>query len=568
MANVDQLTLFESDEKVNRRARKPDVLKNIEFMDLESIVRRLGKHRDVNERQFIHLGYTNYYGRIPRFEVIRNRVIMENGGRIEVNYVPSDYDLIIMKHELNDQNQAVYRQKLLYVDDSGRTWTGRLNLVFAERVDYKRSFRAMDFITFEGNEPQFLGASVDSWKINNRLLREDEYVLVNDRDDLWRKLEEENEYTFQFALDERIHCPEILYMAPELEQLKKAGYGFADYFLHRESPNSFRSMFDSRDEYDCFNRLCHPGRNPKEIFKTDKSLYSILKDEEDIRLWDIYRKMYRAGKVGKDTIAYAYENRISERQLNQMNELLSKRYKDKPVFTWESLQNYMHRLDMFQAIEWEEGFQLLKDYLNICNQLEMEPRIDSDSLKREHDVAARILTRKREEEWAKEHAAENDRRMRSFREACDYMSKNDYNDGQYLIRAVRDYDDLLDEAKQQHNCVASYSNAIGERRSLIYVMRSVSDPKRSIATVEIDPQESLIRQRFLAYNQPIRDREKNDFLDRWINLVKERKRSNAESIEEVIRNREERQLQNNIEENTIESEVMEADQWNQYGLLF
>ena len=118
-------------------------------------------------------------------------------------------------------------------------------------------------------------------------------------------------------------------------------------------------MFDSRDEYDCFNRLCHPGRNPKEIFKTDKSLYSILKDEEDIRLWDIYRKMYRAGKVGKDTIAYAYENRISERQLNQMNELLSKRYKGKPVFTWESLQNYMHRLEMFQAIEWEEGIQLL-----------------------------------------------------------------------------------------------------------------------------------------------------------------------------------------------------------------
>ena len=53
MASVDQLTLFEADENVNRRTRKPDVLKNIEFMDLESIVRQLGKHRELNERQFM-----------------------------------------------------------------------------------------------------------------------------------------------------------------------------------------------------------------------------------------------------------------------------------------------------------------------------------------------------------------------------------------------------------------------------------------------------------------------------------------------------------------------------------
>ena len=55
MANIDQLTLFDTGENVNRRARKPDVLKNIEFMDLESIVRQLGKHRNLNERQYIHL---------------------------------------------------------------------------------------------------------------------------------------------------------------------------------------------------------------------------------------------------------------------------------------------------------------------------------------------------------------------------------------------------------------------------------------------------------------------------------------------------------------------------------
>ena len=151
------------------------------------------------------------------------------------------------------------------------------------------------------------------------------------------------------------------------------------------------------------------------------------------------------------------------------------------------------------------------------------------------------------------------------------MAKNDYQDGKYLIRAIRDYDDLLDEAKQQHNCVASYSNAIGERRSLIYVMRAVSNPRRSIATVEIDPQESVIRQRFLAYNQPIREKEKTEFLDRWIGLVAARKRMNAETIDEVIKNREDQQVldrDEEIENEQYDQEVMEAGQWNQYGLFF
>ena len=75
--------------------------------------------------------------------------------------------------------------------------------------------------------------------------------------------------------------------------------------------------------------ICHyataVGRPIDELLHTI-GLYSILEEETDIRLWDIYRKMYRAGKVQKDTIAYAYENRITQKQLNQMNELLSKHY--------------------------------------------------------------------------------------------------------------------------------------------------------------------------------------------------------------------------------------------------
>ena len=100
--------------------------------------------------------------------------------------------------------------------------------------------------------------------------------------------------------------------------------------------------------------------------------------------------MYRAGKVQKDTIAYAYENRMTPKQLNQMNDLLSKRYDGKPgLYLGKSSElhassGYVSGNRMGRRHSASEG---LPEYL--C-QLEMEPRIDSDSLKREHDVAARI----------------------------------------------------------------------------------------------------------------------------------------------------------------------------------
>ena len=147
----------------------------------------------------------------------------------------------------------------------------------------------------------------------------------------------------------------------------------------------------------------------------------------------------------------------------------------------------------------------------MCNQLQMEPRVDGDSLKREHDIAARNCRNKRDEIIS-----------RDMQENCERMKKYNYTEGVYFVRAITSHDDLLDEANQQHNCVASYGRRIANGSSYIYVMREVANPEKSLITIELSPNGKTIRQKFLAYNRPIHNKSQSDFIERWLKFCKSR----------------------------------------------
>ncbi len=302
--------------------------------------------------------------------------------------------------------------------------------------------------------------------------------------------------------------------APWLEILQKAGYAIAENIL-------LTGFEHVREEYiDMYNRLFHPGSNPRDIFKTSKAVYSVLKDDPTITMWDTFRRMEKTGRIKEDTVQLVYDGAYSEKQLSQINSILAKHYHGKPVFTWTSLVNYLGRLDMYEAIGHDEALMLLNDYLHMmCNTLDMEPRIDGDSLKREHDVAARLCRNQHDEVIAKrmEVRAELDRK--AIEEGDTRLARCDYSEKVYTIRAIRDYADLLDEARQQHNCVASYADRIANGETRIFTMRQTAHPEQSLVTVELSPDFRTIRQKYLARNQQIRNKSMTEFLDRWFRQI-------------------------------------------------
>lgn len=358
---------------------------------------------------------------------------------------------------------------------------------------------------------------------NNMGLNSDTCYLLNSSEQMWDKVENYSPYLKKWGIEKYFDAPANLLLAPQMEQLDKAGYDFVKYIIteiSRERPTCLaRWSCKKQPMIEKFNRLTKPGSNLKEIFKCSKTLYQTLKNQRDITYWDAYRKMEKTGKLNKDTLIQCIDAHYVENDLAKINSILAKEYQGKKVFTFTSLQNYLVRLDMFQAIPRGDAFTILNDYLSMCSQLNMEPRIDSDSLKREHDIAARLMRERR-----------NEIMEEKMRDKCGYLSANNYKEDIYFIRGIEGYNDLIDEAKMQHNCVAGYADSICKRTSLIYVMREVKNPEQSLITVELSSDQKTIRQKYLAYNRPIHNKAQTEFLERWLKAVKHRVDTGAEAI--------------------------------------
>ena len=400
--------------------------------------------------------------------------------------------LVLEECKLNSNNEYVYEKALVYLDDFGNIWTSVLKLYFNQRLtayNYNQSARIYECLKY----------SVDNWTIFKSKFAPGLHFIQSDKE-LNKIMMNVNPYCVECA--EKNHFDiRCLILAPYLEILLKAGYEFVKHF----------SNYEKMRESECIllNRLCKNATKPKDIFKTCKMVYSVLRKETNLEIWDSFRKLVKLGKIGVDTIQQAYDLGFNAKDLEYCNSILAKKNEGKPIFTWNSLMQYLVRLDTFEAIAKKEAFILINDYLSMCNLLGMKPRIDGDSLKREHDIAARNCRNKRDEIIALK-----------MRDSCEKMKIFNYDEGIYFVRAIRDYDDLLDEANQQHNCVASYGQNIAQGLSYIYVMREVAHPEKSLVTIELSPKEKNIRQKYLAYNQPIRNKSQSEFIERWIKHIR------------------------------------------------
>lgn len=314
----------------------------------------------------------------------------------------------------------------------------------------------------------------------------------------------DNDFPYAVGIQRTTDMPkEAFYFAPHLEQLYKAGY----VGLYEEVQGAI--IHGRKAEIDMFNRLTKPGTDIKSIFKTEKPVYKGLKEENaPLKMWDICRKMVKGGKINADAVTVFAQMNMQDRDCQHFYNILSRTYNGSPVFSFTTLVNYLGRLDMYEAIDMPQALELLEDYLRSCEYLRIKPNIESDSLMREHNIAARLCRETRQERFRV-----------SLDNACKDLQRWNYSENQYMIRGIESYDDLMDEAKQQRNCVACYANDIAKGARKIYVMRRTACPEKSLITVEVTPDGRSIRQKYLARNMPIRNTSQQEFLQRWLRYI-------------------------------------------------
>ena len=457
-------------------------------------------HRDTGRRFAVKQNYT-----LPIMCIVKNNTIEKLNACFD-----KTNDVILIGNGCWGNSVVT---PLFYADGDGNVWTAKLSIK-TDGVHTLHDFIYSSFAAFKNpvDSIEVKSFDISEWTPATEIPVET-CALINSHDMLAEIFERKNKYAHAFFRDKGMgsdNMDKTLMIGlahPELEQLSKAGYNFADYLL------TYKRVTPS--EWAAYGRLCRPATALKDIFKTSSSVYKALKNENDLSVWDMYRKMEKTGKIkNADEIAKLNRVDFGKKELTVINSVLNAKHNGKSIFTLQSLINYLDRLDTYEAIDAREALPLLQDYIGCCRTAGIEPRVDGDSLKREHDIAARMCRELRQKEYESSYEE-------AFKNACHKLAEFDYAEGTFSIRAIRDIDDLYDEAKQQHNCLAGYVHRIANHDANIFVMRDNNQPDKSLITVSVDKigGRYVITQKLRAYNQPIRNKAQTEFLNRWINYV-------------------------------------------------
>ncbi len=104
-----------------------------------------------------------------------------------------------------------------------------------------------------------------------------------------------------------------------------------------------------------------------------------------------------------------------------------------------------------------------------------------------------------------------------IKEIAALASINNYDDGKYVIFPADSIKSLIEESRQQKNCVRTYSKLIIEGECQIYFMREKSNINKSLVTIEV-VEDRIVQARVKFNEQPSEELKK--ILDIWqINLV-------------------------------------------------
>lgn len=72
-----------------------------------------------------------------------------------------------------------------------------------------------------------------------------------------------------------------------------------------------------------------------------------------------------------------------------------------------------------------------------------------------------------------------------FGKAVKYMQKYEGETKDYIFVCPKNQDEMLEEARNQSNCLSSYVDKVTNGDSLIYFMRKKSEPEKSFVTIEV-----------------------------------------------------------------------------------
>ena len=153
--------------------------------------------------------------------------------------------------------------------------------------------------------------------------------------------------------------------------------------------------------------------------------------------------------------------------------------------------------------------RLFGDYLSMCKTLGFKPDELPINLKAEHDRLAELV--KEEQVKSCEEAISH-----TYSKYNDIATEVSNNSNSFLIKLPVCTMDLIQEGKEQHNCVGSYGNNI-KHGSIVFFIRKKDNPEKSFVTAEV--YNGKLLQILKKYNLPVEDDNVLKFGERFCKKV-------------------------------------------------
>ena len=216
------------------------------------------------------------------------------------------------------------------------------------------------------------------------------------------------------------------------------------------------------------------------------------------------RITYTKYNPSKESFEQFLELNLRKNEIKIFKQILAMKFHDNPLYTFDKLISYIGRCDMYQAIYPYDCVIILRDYLNMCISMDTLPDVNSNSLKREHDIAARnfnLIVDKIIED--------------NFIQKAKELKIYEYENKKYKVLVPKTPQELINEGKNNRNCVGSYVKSFSEGNSKIFFIRDKKHIDSSYVTLEM--RGSCITQAYLSANRTITDKPTLDFIAEWQN---------------------------------------------------
>lgn len=178
-----------------------------------------------------------------------------------------------------------------------------------------------------------------------------------------------------------------------------------------------------------------------------------------------------------------------------------------PNMTVKKIRDYLEHVDEAQCCPVNESAQLWSDYVRMLRDLDCDLTDKSlvypNSLKREHDKAARKMTQVKDE---KLNAV--------FRERAQKNEKYIWENEEFKVIIPHDISELYEEGRKLSHCVGTYGKTVAEGRSVIAFIRKQSEVDTPLCTIEIR-QGAIVQARGMS-NRPAENIPKmKGFINAW-----------------------------------------------------